>query len=481
MTTSNNEEILTNILKDREERFALRNSLAERGLASISLNFNIPGYPKSSEILKNAFNCVQNDLLRFLVAHRIHKIPNTQHYHHSDNGNFFLQGVAYVFEDEQVKKFLEDFEQTHPLERLLDVDLMNSEGEMISSGKDKKCFLCDHPAKKCMKEKRHSFEEYNNYVNEHTQNYLATIKKNLVISIITEKAIVASLYEVSVEDKPGLVCPSSNGAHTDMDFFTFLSSSGSLSNYWRQTAKYGYKTGRKAKESVDFKEIRKNLRLMGLEAEEAMYTATNGVNTQKGMIFLIGLASFASAAVFANSEKFSQEAFQAWVQKIMKGIVDEDFDKGHAQHGTHGEEAFKKYGKHLAGGARHEAEQGFPTVFNYAIGYLNAQIGDDYRVLTKEDWQEVLTNLLMLIISKSNDINILYRKNQEALRQVQCHAARVLTTPIGYHRNQSLKNFGEYCMFNNISPGGAADLLALSLFVYFIENLDFTHYSLGER
>lgn len=474
MTIPNHKEILTQILQDREHRFALRNALAERGFASISLNLNIPGFPKSSAAIQKAFNAVKDDLKRFLVAHRIHSIKDTQYILHSDSGDFFLQGVNYAFEDKQVKAFLEDFEQSHTLGRLLDVDLMNVKGEMISSGKAKKCLLCEQPAKECMKAGNHRFEEYRTYIEQLTTRYLAEKKRTLVISKIVEKALSAILYEVSVEDKPGLVCPSCNGAHTDMDFFTFLSSSAALSNYWRKTASYGYEMGLLDANNLDYNEIRIQLRLMGLEAEEAMFEATCGVNTQKGMIFLLGLACFASGAVFATDSKFLSKRFQIWVQKIMNGIVNEDFNKGYAQQGTHGEAAFKKYGKQLAGGARYEAEEGFPTVFGFALAYLKSQIKGDLESLRKEDWQEILTNLLMLIISKNNDVNILYRKNVEMLKEVQYKADKVLEASSKEEKSKLKKGFAEYCMLHNISPGGAADLLALTLFCFFMENLDFS-------
>lgn len=472
--TRNNKEILANILKDREQRFALRQAMVGRGLSSISLNLNIPGYPKSCDTIKRAFTYAVDDLLRYFVAHRIHCVPEAQEIVHAESGDFFLQGVAYVHESRQVKTFLENFEQTHALGRLLDVDLMTAKGELLSSGKQKACFLCEKPAKECMKDGRHSFSEYKKYVNKQVASYLATKKKQAVISKIAEKALQATLFEVAVEHKPGLVCPTSNGAHTDMDYFTFLASSAALTTYWQQLATFGYEKGSEEGTKTDYQEVRKQLRLMGLEAEEAMFEATKGVNTQKGIIFLIGIGCFASAFVLAKQTKFSQKAFRSCVKKVAEGLINEDFGRGYSKQETHGKEAFQVYGKDLAGGARQEAEQGFPTVFDYALAYLNSQIAESIDVFKKEDWQEVLTNLLMLIISKTNDINILYRKNAGILRQVQCQAARVLSTSSETKKSKQLKEFADYCMLHNISPGGAADLLALSLFVYFIQNLEFT-------
>ncbi len=469
--TKTKQKILQKILTDREERFALRQAMTKRGLASVSLNFNIPSYPKTSAILRKAFEWVQKELQRYFIAQRVHSVADAKAVLHSDCGDFYLQGVSYSWDDKTVKTLLEKFEQQHPLGRLLDVDLMNAKGELISSGKAKKCFLCDEPAKECMKAKRHEYTEVLQYINEKVQDYLAQQRKEKVVRALAEKALKATLFEVAVDKKPGLVCPTSNGSHTDMDYFTFLSSSASLANYWNEVANYGYEIGQQ--QTVDYKAVREQLRLLGLKAEEQMFAATYGVNTQKGIIFLLGIACFASAFEFAKSDFFDAKQFRECVKKLMQDIVQEDFGKGLSQQGTHGEKVFQKYGKNLAGGARYEAEQAFPTIFEYGLPYLQNAIGKKGENLPKEEWQQHLLDLLLFLIAKSNDINILYRKNEKTLKKVQKMAFSVLQETDNEQKAQSLHDFSEFCMLYNISSGGAADLLALTLFIYFIENLAF--------
>ncbi len=151
--TKTKQEILTKILENREQRFALREAVAKRGLASVSLNFNIPSYPKSSVALRKAFGYVQEELENYFIAQRIHCVADAQDFLCSDCGDFYLQGVSYNCGDKELKSLLESFEEQHELERLLDVDLTNANGELISSGKAKKCFLCDEPAKECWHKK----------------------------------------------------------------------------------------------------------------------------------------------------------------------------------------------------------------------------------------------------------------------------------------------------------------------------------------
>ncbi len=467
----NSQEILKKILKDREQRFSLRQAMIERNLASVSLNFNIPNYPKSSVVLRKAFWYVQEELEHYFIAQRIHCVADAQEFLCSDCGDFYLQGVSYNCGDKELKSLLENFEEQHELGRLLDVDLMNANGELISSGKAKKCFLCDEPAKECMKTQRHEPAEVLQYIDKKVTEYLAQKRQKEVVRMLSEKALKATLFEVAVEAKPGLVCPTSNGSHTDMDYFTFLSSSASLANYWQEVATYGYKKG--SEQHIDYKEVRDKLRLLGLEAEEVMFVATNGINTQKGIIFLLGIAVFVSAFVFAKADKFNEGQFRECVKNLMQDIVSEDFVKGLSQEGTHGEEVYQRYGKQLAGGARYEAEQAFPTVFDYGFPYLKNTIGMRGEDLKKEEWQEVLLNLLLLLITKSNDINILYRKDEATLEEVQDRAFQLFQIADNEKKKEEVRAFSEYCVLHNISPGGAADLLALSLFVFFMQNLNF--------
>ena len=111
---------------------------------------------------------------------------------------------------------------------------------------------------------------------------------NHIAEDIGKKAYCALLEEVYTTPKPGLVDLYSNGAHSDMDVHTFERSAQALYPWFVQMAMQGYSFFGTPEEL--FLEIRKT----GLEAEKAMYTATNGVNTHKGLIFTLGI--FCAAA-----------------------------------------------------------------------------------------------------------------------------------------------------------------------------------------
>ena len=91
------------------------------------------------------------------------------------------------------------------------------------------------------------------------------------------------LYEVCTTPKPGLVDRHNNGSHKDMDVFTFLDSTAALLPYLERAAAIGQETAH-----MTPKETFERLREAGLGAERTMLRATGGVNTHKGAIFSLG-------------------------------------------------------------------------------------------------------------------------------------------------------------------------------------------------
>ena len=72
----------------------------------------------------------------------------------------------------------------------------------------------------------------------------------------------------------GCVTMRGQGAHTDMDFRTFLISGKSLCDSFREMG---------SEDICDFYSLRR----VGLTVEERMLHATGGVNTHKGLLFLL--------------------------------------------------------------------------------------------------------------------------------------------------------------------------------------------------
>ena len=261
----------------------------------------------------------------------------------------------------------------------------------------------------------------------------------------------AVLYEVSAFPKLGLVTPITTGAHHDMDFFTFIDSTTALHEYFIKFAQTGFKTDLP-------KDVFKNLRQLGIEAESAMFNATNGVNTHKGMIFLMATCLGATASALKNRQSFDD--VPVIIKAMTKGLVlddltslTEDLAK------THGEVLFFKYG---VTGIRGEVEKGLPTVFNESLPF--------YLSLKNVDINTKLVLTLLKIMSVCDDTTILHRKGIKSLHDVKKFASTALEMAntelpnLMDFLNQEEKNF----IKQRISPGGAADLLAITTFFAFV-------------
>ena len=126
-------------------------------------------------------------------------------------------------------------------------------------------------------------------------------------------AHLAMLSEVSATPKPGLVDRMTNGAHDDMDFFTFLASATALRTSFDTFAELGRAH---AKEPVSA--LLPHLQAAGIIAERQMFAATHGVNTHKGMIFSLGLLSGVAGWVGACGESITAEHLCELVSELTR-------------------------------------------------------------------------------------------------------------------------------------------------------------------
>ena len=229
-----------------------------------------------------------------------------------------------------------------------------------------------------------------------------------------ENAAAASLLaEILTTPKPGLVDQEDNGAHRDMNLTTFIRSTGAVSPYFREMAEAAYTLG------DDPEAIFPAVREIGKMAEKAMYAATGGVNTHKGMIFSIGLISAAAGLCFrmgkgaacgdpagcgssaapALRRSCSAEELLRLSGEIARKAMNRDFarmavpdrraaapDGGMAAPATHGELLYSRYGEQ---GIRGEAKEGFPVLREKALPML--------RRCRKDEVSENCANLDILL------------------------------------------------------------------------------------
>lgn len=276
-------------------------------------------------------------------------------------------------------------------------------------------------------------------------------------------AVRSLLYEVSATPKPGLVDRNNNGAHNDMDFFTFIDSSSVLGE-----AFYGC-TMAGIKHQGNSETLLKTIRPIGIRGEERMFAITKDINTHKGLIFSLGIISAVIGYLYSRNPNrvWCANDICEQVRHMTKGLVERELTgKSFNKPSTYGEKLYVKYG---VAGIRGEVASGFETVMSYGLPLLKelmeSQIGS---------FNDRLVQVLLHLMVHTEDSNILGRHNLEMLQKVQTRSKRIIElggifSPEGI---EAIKEFDQWCIEHWVSPGGSADLLAVTIMLYFIEKLE---------
>ena len=255
------------------------------------------------------------------------------------------------------------------------------------------------------------------------------------------------ILEIETWPKPGLVSHVDSGSHADMDADTFRRSASALRPYFAALVDAGMDDASMAR-----------LRKIGLRAERAMLSATGGVNTHRGAIFGIGLlcaaAGLREAGLVDAREALGTVVKRRWGREILAGPRLPD---------SHGEIAGARYG---AAGARQEAAEGFPSVYQVALPSLH-----DAQCLAPGDHDAARVQACFSLIAAVEDTNLLHRGGAEGLRFARQAAQGFLDKggvgdPAWLERAQRIHRA---FVRRRLSPGGAADLLAMSVFVTELE------------
>ena len=260
------------------------------------------------------------------------------------------------------------------------------------------------------------------------------IPKSTVPYLVADLAERALRLELDTTPKPGLVDRQDNGAHKDMDYALMSKSISALRPYLTRLAVESAKDIDPAK----IKEI-------GIEAEKAMLKATGGVNTHKGALFCIGLSVAAASCLACSTGAVEAYSFKELVSRVASEIP--------SARGTHGAEAKRSF---KAVGALENARAAYPELFTDWLPYYRSLEGDPFRC----------HKTLLHIMTTLDDTNILHRRGAEGLAHAEAEAARLLED----FSESGLSSLNKDFIRENISPGGSADMLSLTIFIESIIN-----------
>ena len=226
--------------------------------------------------------------------------------------------------------------------------------------------------------------------------------------LLADLAERALRMELDTPMKPGLVGPDSVGAHKDMDYDVMLKGIAAIRPFFPCMA---------------LAETPEELRQLGIDAEAAMLAATGGVNTHRGAIFALGLALYRqpiaeTAALLDNGSSKRREA----------GIR----------------------------GAMQMAKDGYKELFEDWLPY--------YRACHFERSREICT--LLRIMATLDDTCVIHRAGYARAQEIKAEAK----TLADHFDIEKLKEMCDRYAAEGISPGGAADMLALTIFIDSIFN-----------
>ena len=289
--------------------------------------------------------------------------------------------------------------------------------------------------------------------------------------IIAHLATQALQAELDTTPKPGLVDKDNNGAHRDMDHALMQLSINTLHPYFVRLAFLGF---------ADTLPSHTVIRDAGIEAEKAMLEATNGVNTHKGALFSMGLAVVAAAyeekKAAANKEvrgKEREEEYLSSLQLTIKALAASFPDTS----GTHGSKAKQlSNGTTTIKGALDNAREGYEKLFAEWLPFYNER--------RKSHDAHALHKTLLRIMCDLDDTNVIYRTNVVTAEEVKQEARALLASFEEAYAAEdkekcasaieekcasaellALKDMDRRYTERNISPGGAADMLSLTVFI----------------
>ena len=318
--------------------------------------------------------------------------------------------------------------------------------------------------------------------------------------IIAHLATQALQAELDTTPKPGLVDKDNNGAHRDMDYAMMQLSINTLHPYFVRLALLGF---------ADTLPSHTSIRDAGIEAEKAMLAATNSVNTHKGALFSMGLAVVAAAyeekKAAANKKVRGKEERKeergkerekeeredsllsienlspleslasplSSLQLTIKALAASFPDTS----GTHGSKAKQlSNGTTTIKGALDNAREGYEKLFAEWLPFYNER--------RKNHDAHALHKTLLRIMCDLDDTNVIYRTNVATAEEVKQEARALLANFEEAYAAQdkekcasaieekcasaellALKDMDRRYTERNISPGGAADMLSLTVFI----------------
>lgn len=169
---------LKKILKAREARYRFRLNLhQEFALPVVVITMNIPGPDKRGLLINKVFPKITAEIIEIFLEKNI--IIEREIIRSTTAGPEAFLVIKTKADFSNLKKELIKIEKSHYLGRLLDLDLYQSNGDVVSrktiARQERQCLLCQQKARKCIIEKRHSLKELKQTIKKMILKYLESL------------------------------------------------------------------------------------------------------------------------------------------------------------------------------------------------------------------------------------------------------------------------------------------------------------------
>jgi triphosphoribosyl-dephospho-CoA synthase len=272
---------------------------------------------------------------------------------------------------------------------------------------------------------------------------------HLTSASIARCAANALTEELATYPKPGLVSFVDQGSHPDMDAECFLTSIAAIRTSFGQMAEAGADGCRLL-----------DLQRIGIAAEESMLDATRGRNTHRGAIYCLGLLAAAAGKQIADSDllglPLGRIVAESWGDEI---LLPESLLEN-----SRGLEMCHRY---KLGGVRGEAKNGFPSIFKAGLPAFQTALISTNREAAR-------VQAFFAILEVCEDTTLLQRGGYLGWKFAQTQVFRFFRG--GGVASPDWKILAEEIhggfVARHLTAGGAADLLAATLF---INHLNLSH------
>ena len=426
---------LQQILLAREERAnRQRQLLQEYGCPLICFTMNIAGPQKTSPLIERGFRAglkALESLDTAIVAQELlYKDTGCEAY------------FALDMDADALKAFCTEIEEATPLGRLFDMDVIDTDGRKLERQGQRGCIVCGAPGRGCAARRTHSVSELQVATDGILREHFRFADQKLIAAL----AAISLLDEASTTPTPGLVDKRNTGSHTDMDLTTFVASANALRPYFEKCVAIGQDTAKQTPEET-FRLLRKS----GLEAEKEMYQATGGVNTHKGAIFTLGILCGAVGRLWTVETPIPALP-QLFAECAAVG-QDAEADFAAMDGSTAGQRLYLQKGLR---GIRGEVADGLPAVANIALPALEDGLANGLS------FNDAAACALIQLIAQVEDTNLYHRGGEEGAAFAK-ESARALGK---FPTMKQIEALDDAFIARHLSPGGCADLLAATCFLY---------------